>query len=290
MQFDSRRRVYVNPDGSLVTPRELRERIDQYIDTQQGEVGREAQRMRAGAITVPAFFAWLSKKIEEIHGSVAIVAHGGPENMSNEDWARIGQRVQSELTYLAKFQKEVEAAERAAESLARRAAVAAEVPAGLETVVEERVKAALMANSVTEAETAIREAVHSAIADSVGTEEAASVARGVVETITDSQRMEALIWGEVNSRGRLYMDAAYGTYENSVKAREGEAGAVGVRRVCEDDSESCEECPALAADEYVAMDEITDIGDTPCMSNCRCFFEFDYHGIGPLEIDRSIYE
>jgi hypothetical protein len=289
MQFDSRRRVYVNSDGSLVTPGELRRRIDQYIDAQQDEVDRQTQLLRAGEITVAAFFAWLSKKIQEVHGTAAIVAHGGPENMSDLDWARIATKVQSELAYLGKFEEQVNAAETAADSLARRAAVAAEVPAGLESVVEERVRAALIANSVSDADAAIRDAVHSAIADSVGADEATSIALEVVETVSESERMDALIWGQVGSRGRMYMDAAYGTYENSVKAREGEAGAIGVRRVCEDDRDSCDDCPDLATDDYIPMDEVTDIGEgCACGSNC-CHFVFDYHGIEPLEIDRSVY-
>src|SRR5215831_12193780 len=130
MQYDARRRVYVNDDGSIVSPSQLRQQINQYIANEQAEVDAQTTRMRAGEITVAVFFAWLAAKIHEVHGAAAIVAHGGPENMTAENWAEVGRVIQEELDYLAKFQAETEAAEAAAESIAQRAATEANVPAG----------------------------------------------------------------------------------------------------------------------------------------------------------------
>lgn len=98
----------------------------------------------------------------------------------------------------------------------------------------------------------------------------------------------------VAGRAGLYAESAFKTYENTVSDRERESGAIGVRRRCVEDQASCDDCVALAADEYVGFDEIMDIGDgSSCMSNCRCWFEFSYETdvgvIEPIEIERGIY-
>ena len=74
----------------------------------------------------------------------------------------------------------------------------------------------------------------------------------------------------------------YGTYENNVRAREKDAGITLVRRVTEGDDRVCEGCDAASSDEYVAMDEIADIGTQECNSRDRCFFEFSYAGVEGL--------
>jgi hypothetical protein len=92
----------------------------------------------------------------------------------------------------------------------------------------------------------------------------------------------------ISARARMYADAGYSQYAGQVKAREADAGAVGVRRVCLEDEASCQECVDLASEDYVPLSEITDIGDATCLSNCRCYMEFDYQGIEPLRIDATV--
>lgn len=90
-------------------------------------------------------------------------------------------------------------------------------------------------------------------------------------------------------RATRYADSVYSTYENNVKAREKDAGLLSGRRVCVDDESSCEDCPALATEDYLPLDQVADIGDSQCASRCRCWVEFDYAGVEPLTIDRGVY-
>jgi len=45
----------------------------------------------------------------------------------------------------------------------------------------------------------------------------------------------------------------------------------------------------LATEEYVGLAEIVDIGSAECLGNCRCWPEFEYLNVEPLEIERFIY-
>lgn len=84
--------------------------------------------------------------------------------------------------------------------------------------------------------------------------------------------------GVVNRAG-MYPNAAYATYENQLLQRELDHGVIRGRRLCESDGQSCEECVDAATEEFIPLDEISDIGSLQCLNNCRCEIEFDYHGI-----------
>ena len=105
-----------------------------------------------------------------------------------------------------------------------------------------------------------------------------------VENETD---LETRLWPQ--DRATKYADSVYGTYENSVKAREGDNGLLRARRVTEEDRDVCDGCQAAATEEYLPLDEILDIGDADCQSRCRCRLEYDYAGIEPIETDREVY-
>lgn len=93
----------------------------------------------------------------------------------------------------------------------------------------------------------------------------------------------------VENRAGMYANAAYSTYENQVRERERDAGVILGRRVCEEDGESCDECIEAATEEYMPLDELSDIGSLQCLNNCRCSIEFSYEGVEPVQIDREVY-
>lgn len=277
MEWDAQRRVYVN-NGKDVSPRQLREWIDSAIGNAQEEVDQESTKLLEGSITVAAFFLFLGSLITSMHIASSLIAYGGEDEMNGTRWGRIDEKLSSELAYLEAFKEQVQESETVTQSLA-------EFIANSSGATDTRI-AAQTISEVIQAE---------GRADIVTTVDGALESAGVVEsnlevrTIIDSfgERIESIIWGEVESRARSYPDAAFATYENSVKDREIDAGVIGVRRVSEDDAASCDECPALANDEYVSMDEITDIGDTICSANCRCYYEFEAAGQGDIIIDES---
>lgn len=291
MIFDPKRRAYINK-GRVVPASDVRDQLEEFITEQKDEVDRESKKVLAGTLALAVFFSWLKDKIKSWHSISGVIAYGGQSQMNLERWKRINEKVQSELGFLDKFQVDAEKGLVATRNLAAQAASAVEandaVPSGLEAVVQREVHAALLTDAASRP-TAVREAVKTALADSIPTETAETVATEVAKDLVESTRMSELIWGQVESRSRMYTDAAYSTYINSEKDRESDLGAIGVRRVCEEDDASCDDCVAAATDEYVGMDEIADIGTLTCLNNCRCYYEFELFNVEPLTIDREIY-
>lgn len=279
MKWDTDRRRYVDESGRVMREAEVRQHIDEFIVHEQKEVERQTEKLFIGALTLPAFFEFLRHKITSWHSVAGSTAYGGPDQMSGEQWSRVNSKILSELEFLAGFQREAETSFAVAESIAADVVRSLEIPAGLESLVQERVTEALVRAAPSEAATVGRQAVAESLADSGASEVAASI---------QSVNADGLIGGTIPNRSKMYADAAYATYENNVSGRESDAGAMGVRRVSEEDDDSCEECPDLAVDDYVLFEEIRDIGDTPCGGRCRCFFEFSYEGIEPLTVDRRL--
>ena len=93
----------------------------------------------------------------------------------------------------------------------------------------------------------------------------------------------------VENRAGMYANAAYSTYENQVRERERDAGVIMGRRVCEEDGQSCDECIEAATEEYMPLEELSDIGSLQCLNNCRCSIEFSYEGVEPIQIEAEIY-
>lgn len=289
MRWDKEKRRWVDLSGRVVRAAELRERVDEYITKEQKDVARESKRLFIGAITVAAFFEFLRQKVTNWHSFTGSLAYGGEDEMTPERRARINQKILSELRYLNEFESAAEASFTAAETIATDAVVhlGADIPEGLVAVVEERIREALLQAAPSDVETVIQQAIKDALADSIGATQATELAENAVID-KGAAILDQLIGGTIPSRAELYAESSYATYENNVRAREEDFGATGARRVSENDSHSCDECPELAGEEFQPLDEIKDIGDTPCMSNCRCYFEFSYHGVEPLVIERRL--
>lgn len=275
MTWNSTLRRYEDANGKPIDSAQIRQWVDEFISNSQAEIDNQSNQLLDGAITIAAFFAFLTGLLTSMHIASSLIAYGGENEMNNTRWGRVDEKVSSELAYLATFQEQVEESQVVTESLAAMVANTAETPELVSAIVD-----------------AIRTEGRSNILGTVSSVvDSAEVEISNLSPIVDSfsDRIGSIIWGEVESRSRSYPDSVFATYENSVKGRETDAGAIGVRRVSLDDAASCDDCPPLATDEYVSMDEITDIGDTACLANCRCWFEFEYLNVEPLEIDRGIY-
>lgn len=294
MEFDKQRRVYLDDDGEVMSAATVRDFVDGYIDAQQVEIEAQATALRAGEITVEEFFTFLDEMIVTTHGTAAIIAYGGEDEMNPDRWVRVGGRIHEQIEYMKGFRQEVEKAQETSETIAhsvmQHVIRSPEIPDALDETVRERVLAAIMENSAADLDSVVGAAVRDVITDVADEDVVSSLVSEVVTGIIDpaATRLEDLIWGSVSNRSQSYMDAAYGTYENNVRAREADAGVVLARRVCEDDSSSCDDCPQLATDEYVSLDEIADIGESACGSFCRCYLEFSYEGITELGAGESL--
>lgn len=78
---------------------------------------------------------------------------------------------------------------------------------------------------------------------------------------------------ELLARVVNYGEAGYKVYSNMVKQREAEAGMY-ARRVLDDPDKSCDDCKAAASEEFVPAHEVKEIGDSQCLSLCRCDVEY----------------
>ncbi len=266
MKWNPEKRQYEDSRGKPIPPAKVREWIEDYISANKDEIEAESDKMLsagASAVLITSLFSFLRERVKTMHQTSGVIAYGGESEMNPDRWARIADKIESEYKYLASFEQAVIEARRATDEIVQAVRLIAPESASV-------VEAAILTQSPSSA--------------AVVVQEVAPIVAPRVEPLWDS-----MLWGEVGSRSRSYADASYSTWANSEKAREQDAGMLEARRVCEDDDSSCEDCPALATEEYLPLAEVADIGDSQCQTRCRCRYEFNYHGIEPLTVDRASY-
>ena len=105
----------------------------------------------------------------------------------------------------------------------------------------------------------------------------------------DGFKQEAGDMDSIAGRAGMYADAAYGTYANNVTERELDMGVQMGRRVCEEDTASCDECVEAASTYFSDLSEVAEIGSLQCLSNCRCYIEYaePIRGLGFEDLPRE---
>lgn len=260
-------RQYEDERGKPIPTNRVRAWIENYIDANKDDIEQAAKDLiiaGAAAVLITAFFEAMRDRIKSMHGTAGVIAYGGEQEMNPERWARVADVVSREFGYLKGFEAAVNDARRTTDQIIETASLV--VPNVESSVIEQAILTSGPPEAIATIETIIEAPV-----------------------ILPEPLFDTLIWGEVGSRSRMYADATYSTWANSEKAREMDAGVLRGRRVTEGDQNVCAGCEAAASDEYVPLEDLLDIGDADCLSNCRCTIEFDYHGIEPLTIDREIY-
>lgn len=89
--------------------------------------------------------------------------------------------------------------------------------------------------------------------------------RGVANGAVSDAQLLARVLG--------YGDAGYKIYTNMVKAREAEAGMF-ARRVTSGGADTCDDCFAAEAEGWVPAGDVREIGDSQCVSSCKCDIEY----------------
>ena len=84
--------------------------------------------------------------------------------------------------------------------------------------------------------------------------------------------------GRALVRSDLYADAANGTFWEIDKRSHIIDGYDEARRVLEPGADHCEDCEDYANDGWMPIDEIPEIGDSQCMTRCRCEIEYRISG------------
>lgn len=80
--------------------------------------------------------------------------------------------------------------------------------------------------------------------------------------------------GQVLVRADMYGQAARGTYEAQRQRLEVANGMEEERRILEKDGANCEDCLAAADEGWQPIGTLPQIGDSACLTNCRCNFEY----------------
>lgn len=274
MIWDETDRRYEDENGRPIPAAKIRKLINEQIEKDKEEIRSKWAQVLAETITLDAFFLFMEDKVESSHVIAGLVAYGGVSQMTPQRWARISARVDSEMTYLSQFEQEAQDSFAAAETIASEVADAVQGES-----VRENVRRALLDAAPSEAEGIASNAVVESLAGTVETSEARGIAARVIEGLGLAAVVDSLIGGTIEPRASMYSDAAFPTYENSVVSREIDDGVTLGRRVLEP-GDNCEDCIAAATEEFVPLDELPEIGDSVCLSRCRCEFEFQIDGGG----------
>lgn len=289
MRFNPKTRQYVNEQGHILSPAQIRKEVNNYINGEKERTQNQAQKLLKVEISLTSFFTQLKTRIEAWHEVAGSIAYGGKAQLDGERQARINTKIKSELEYLREFQKQAKASFQAARKIARDVAEEVKVEP-LKSVPEK-----LAANRRAEAERQLYEALIGA-----SPSEADSVTRKVIDALlrdaglaakpitVDSGLAADLMGATIPSRAGMYADAAYSTFQNNEMAREFDSGVTLGRRICPEDDASCEDCVSAADTYFVPLDDLPEIGSLQCLNNCRCYFEYAEPQMSAgLVVDRS---
>lgn len=108
--YDKKRRLYVDSRGVRLTEREIREALDDYIDSIQRNIAKKAVQFTAGEIKTAELFTFLESEVTALHGASGSIAYGGLPQMDSEKWSRIENKLITELNYLNQFRGDVQSA------------------------------------------------------------------------------------------------------------------------------------------------------------------------------------
>lgn len=84
---------------------------------------------------------------------------------------------------------------------------------------------------------------------------------------------ERMIDGRFASRASMYAESGHATMENARRGINAIDGVTHERRVL-DDVENCDDCVGYALEGWQPIGTLPEIGDSQCMTNCRCEFEY----------------
>jgi hypothetical protein len=103
MRFDPKTRRYIDENGHVLSPAQVRREVHDYVEQEKSATEKEALKLLAGTITIAGFFHYMKSRVEKWHTVTGSIAYGGRAQLDPEREARIAAKITSELTYLAGF-------------------------------------------------------------------------------------------------------------------------------------------------------------------------------------------
>lgn len=107
MRWDAKKRRYVDDNGRVLSERQVRREVSDYVDEEKAKTEKEALRLLAGIITLAAFYQYMRGHVEKWHTVTGSIAYGGKAQLDAERTARIAARITSELEYLSGFRNDI---------------------------------------------------------------------------------------------------------------------------------------------------------------------------------------
>lgn len=80
--------------------------------------------------------------------------------------------------------------------------------------------------------------------------------------------------GRTVQRSGLYAEAGWGTYQENLRVRAAQVGYTLERRVLNPAAEHCQDCVEYADQDWQPIGTLPVIGDSQCVTRCRCIFEY----------------
>jgi hypothetical protein len=93
--------------GRFVPETQIRTAIDRAIIKANGEVASLARQLRKGDITLEEWSEAMRTEIKAQQLAAAMVARGGVEQMTQDDYGRVGGQIANQYRYLNNFQSEI---------------------------------------------------------------------------------------------------------------------------------------------------------------------------------------
>lgn len=121
MHWDAKKRRYVDSRGRVISVRQVRKEVEDYVASEEKKVDAEARKLQIGLISATAFFLFMQNRIETWHKITGAIAYGGQAQMGPEQWDRIQKIIAREQSYLDGFKSEVATATEITEQVANRA-------------------------------------------------------------------------------------------------------------------------------------------------------------------------
>jgi hypothetical protein len=106
--WDEKTRTFRLPDGTQLTPMNVRAFVDIAVEAAKSEARSIAARFAAGEISIPDFELAMRALIKNEHLALAMIAEGGRDQMTLSDFGKVGAILRDQYGYLANFARQLE--------------------------------------------------------------------------------------------------------------------------------------------------------------------------------------
>src|SRR5688572_27608910 len=108
MRWDAKQRRYEDDNGRPLTSTEVKKHVQEFIESQQALIEKQAEKLLRDELTVAEFFAFMRQKVTAMHQVTGAIAYGGESQLTRERQQRINKKILSELEYLNEFEAQAE--------------------------------------------------------------------------------------------------------------------------------------------------------------------------------------